>query len=45
MLILTTEKHVRAPTRISNGIEPEVVYPTENAASNVRKRQINPMII
>ena len=45
MLMLTTEKHVRAPTSKSKGIEPDVLYPTENAASNVRKRQINPMII
>ena len=45
MLILITEKHARAPARKRSGSEPDVVYPTENAASNVRKRHINPIII
>ena len=45
ILMLITEKLVRAPTSKSNGRDPDVVYPTENDASNVSKRQINPIII
>ena len=45
MLMLITEKQVRVPTSKSSGIEPDVLYPTENADKSVRNRQIIPIII